>query len=115
MTSDGLHPQVRTLLMYPEVNLVEKNIYGQDALWLASAKGHIDIVKVLIEKLRRSGKLRQSIEPALKAAEDDSHDAVVRVLRKSGGSASAQPPTPKESAEQSLILSGIAFADGGSV
>ena len=102
--------------MYPEVNLVEKNIYGQDALCLASAKGHIDIVKVLIEKLRRSGKLRQSIEPALKAAEDDSQEAVVRVLRKSVGSASAQPPsTPKESAEQSLILSGIAFADGGSV
>ena len=101
--------------MEPDVNLDVVNNREQDALWLASAKGHIDIVKVLIEKLRRSGKLRQSIEPALKAAEDDSHDAVVRVLRKSGGSASAQPPTPKESAEQALILSGIAFADGGSV
>jgi ankyrin repeat protein len=107
--------QVRTLLMYPEVNLVEKNIYGQDALWLASAKGHIDIVKVLIEKLRRSGKLKQRIEPALKAAEDNRHHAVARVLRKSCGSAAAQPPTPMESAEQSLILSGNAFADGGSV
>jgi len=82
--------------MYPEVNLVEENIYGQDALCLASAKGHIDIVKVLIEKLRRSGKLKQRIGvkakltqagavmlscTPLEAAEYYGHDAVVRVLR----------------------------------
>jgi len=98
MTSDGLPHQVRTLLMYPEVNLFEENKSKKNALDLASAKGHIDIVKVLVErvpeKLRRSGKLKQRIEPALKAAEDNRHHAVARVLRKSGGSAAAQPPTP---------------------
>jgi ankyrin repeat protein len=80
--------------MYPEVNLFEENNKKKNALDLASEKGHIDIVKVLVEKLRRSGKLKQRIEPALKAAEDNRHHAVARVLRKSGGSAAAQPPTP---------------------
>jgi hypothetical protein len=82
MTSDGLHPQVRTLLMpmYAEVKLDEVNKDGKDALWLAAEKGHIDIVKVLIEKLRRNPKLKQRIEPALDAAKKYGHDAVERVL-----------------------------------
>jgi hypothetical protein len=82
--------------MEPDVNLDVVNNREQDALWLASAKGHIDIVKVLIEKLRRSGKLKQRIGvkakltqagavmlscTPLEAAEYYGHDAVVRVLR----------------------------------
>ena len=122
--------------MEPDVNLDVVNNREQDALWLASAKGHIDIVKVLIEKLRRSGKIKQRIgvkakltqagavrSPVmlsctpLEAAEYYAHDAVVRVLRHATQtSAAAQTPTPKETAEQASMppkesaeKSGLAF------
>ena len=66
--------------MYAEVKLDEVNKDGKDALGLAAEKGHIDIVKVLIEKLRRNPKLKQKIESALEAAKLYGHDAVERVL-----------------------------------
>ena len=66
--------------MYAEVKLDEVNKDGKDALWLAAEKGHIDIVKVLIEKLRRNPKLKQKIELALEASKLYGHDAVERVL-----------------------------------
>ena len=66
--------------MYAEVKLDEVNKDGKDALWLAAEKGHIDIVKVLIEKLRRNPKLKQKIESALEASKLYGHDAVERVL-----------------------------------
>ena len=66
--------------MYAEVKLDEVNKDGKDALWLAAEKGHIDIVKVLIEKLRRNPKLKQRIELALEASKLYGHDAVERVL-----------------------------------
>ena len=65
---------------YAEVKLDEVNKDGKDALWLAAEKGHIDIVKVLIEKLRRNPKLKQKIELALEASKLYGHDAVERVL-----------------------------------
>ena len=53
---NGYTHMVRMLLTYDAINLDVVNKENQNALWIASAKGHIDIVKVLLEKLRRSGK-----------------------------------------------------------
>jgi len=78
---DGKVEEIRTLLQSKQININQQNHLGETPLYFACQKGHIDIVKILLNDKRVSIRKTNKGKTVFDIAKTNNHSEIMKLIK----------------------------------